>query len=69
MFDFISTSSSDRMKYNTLQRLYIQHRERTSTCQSSMWAVGQLIQAKQNLITLGIKLNMSAIFTTMLDSI
>ena len=27
-FDFISKSSSDRMKYSTLQHRYIQHREK-----------------------------------------
>jgi hypothetical protein len=32
MFDFISKSSSDRMKYNTSQHIYIQRRERESIC-------------------------------------
>ena len=53
-WDFISKSSSDRIKYNTSQRMYIQHRERARG-QSSMWADGQLIQAKRNLITLWLK--------------
>jgi hypothetical protein len=43
---FISKSSSDRMKYNTLQHIYIQRRERESV----MWAKRRIIQAKRNMI-------------------
>ena len=44
--DFISKSSSDRMKYNTLQHIYIQRRKRASV----MWAERRIIQAKRNMI-------------------
>jgi hypothetical protein len=44
--DFISKSSSDRMKYNTLQHIYIQCRKRASV----MWAERRVIQAKRNMI-------------------
>ena len=44
--DFISKSSSDRMKYNTLQHIYIQRRERASV----MWAERRIIQLKRNMI-------------------
>jgi hypothetical protein len=43
---YFRKSSSDRMKYNTLQHIYIQRSERASV----IWAERRIIQAKRNMI-------------------